>query len=157
MSYLAVLPLADMKVYLRIDDTQNETDAEITSMINSAFRYIEKATNHIVTTRSKSYPVVNSCVRVYDYPINSITSPTEGVTTEKYTTYNNYIIDDADVETLVLNVGYYQEYLVPDELIEVAKVMVKVMYYEQETNKSFREMLPKWANEYLNTNRRFIF
>ena len=169
MSYLTVLPLADVKTYLRIDDTQNETDAEITSMINSAFRYIERVTNILVYDRSKEYIVNNRCVYVYDYPVNSVTKgidedgadvalvfKTDYDLDEKHG-YKVYYNIDGDAVKLVLNVGYTVASDVPEDLIEVAKIMVKVMYYEQETNQSFKELLPHWAKEYLDTNRRFIF
>jgi len=159
MAYLDVLPLATVKTYLRIDDTQTETDAEITSMIKSALAYIEKQTNIMVYARDKDFTVVNNCVRVYDDPINSVVAPAASTdySIEKRRLYSIYTLDDADVDTLTLNVGYATETDVPTELIDVAKVMVKVMFFEQETNQSFKEMLPAWANSFISTNRRFIF
>jgi len=159
MAYIDVLPLATMKTYLRIDDTQTETDAEITSMIKSALAYIEKQTSIMVYARDKDFTVVNNCVRVYDTPINSVVAPASvnDYDIEVRRLYNIYTLDDADVDTLTLNVGYTLETDVPTELIDVAKVMVKCMFYEQETNQTFKEMLPSWANSFIDTNRRFIF
>ena len=154
MSYLNVLPLATVKDYLRIDDTQNETDAEITSMIRSSLSYIEKHTNIILYARDKEYDVEDYCVKVYDYPINSLIVPLEATTVKK-SLYTNYTINTSD-ETIKLNVGYTDVSDVPTELLDLAKVMVKVMFYEQETNQSFKEMLPQWANDILCTNKRFL-
>lgn len=154
MAYIDVLPLATVKTYLRIDDTQNDTDAEIKSMINSAFRYIEKTTNVLVYARDKDYDVVDGEVRVYDHPINSIVSPAT-YTSEKKRLYTIYTVD-SDVDTLTLNVGYEYEDGVDDDLIQLALLMVKVMFYESETDQSFKELLPSWALETLNNNRRFL-
>jgi len=156
MAYIDVLPLAEIKIYLRVDDTQNETDAELTSMINSALKYIEKTTNVMVYARNKDFDVVCGEVLIYDHPINTLIDPTTGVSTEKKRLYTIYTLDDADVDTLTLNVGYTLPADVPDDIIELAKIMVKVMFYEQETNQSFKEMLPAWAISILNNNRRFL-
>ena len=154
MAYLDVLPLADVRTYLRVDDTQNETDSEITSMIKSALRYIENHTHIMLYARDKDFNVLNGCVRVYDHPINSIVTPTDAVAQVK-TLHTNYTVD-ADTETLTLNVGYSDPADVPTDLIDLAKVIIKVMYYEQESNQSFKEMLPGWAKELLNSNKRYI-
>ncbi|MCB0448415.1 MAG: head-tail connector protein [Gelidibacter sp.] len=169
MAYLDLLPLATMKTYLKIDDTLTETDAEITSMIKSAFSYIERRTNNILVQQAtKEYLIKDRCVRVYDYPINSVvkgidddgddvtlTYKTNYSIIEKplYTIYNNI---DGEAIKLVLNVGYADASDVPTEFIDLAKVIVKVMFYEQETQQSFKEMLPGWAVEILNTNKRFL-
>lgn len=168
MAYTDVLTLTEAKIYLRIDDTQNETDAEIRSLINAAFRYIEKHTNSIVSNQTeKEYVVKNGCVRVYDHPINSVVKGLDDEGSDVTLTYktNYYKQDktlytlftgiDSSVEKLVLNVGYVNVANVPDDLIQLASIMVKVMYYEQESNLSFKEMLPAWANSILESNRRF--
>ena len=168
MDYLDILSLADTKTYLRIDDTQNETDSEIKSMIKSALRYIENHTNHIFYARSKTYDIRDGCVRVYDHPINSVTKgiDDDGVdvtltykTNYTYTDkgfYRLYESIDGDAVKLVLNVGYTDGTDIPDDLIDLAKIIVKVMYYELETDQSFQEILPNWAKQMLAQNRRFL-
>lgn len=156
MAYLDVLPLEDVKTYLRIDDTQNETDAEITSMIKSALRYVERKTNILVYDRDVDYTVVGGEVNIYDHPINSVESPVTGVTSTDYRHYVNYCVSDSTVDTLTLNVGYVDPDDVPTDLIDVAKVLIKVMFYEQGTQESFTEAIPGWAKDMLNINARFI-
>lgn len=169
MAYIDVLPLSTVKTYLRIDDTQNETNAEITSILNAAFRYIEKHTNIIVDRQAeKEYIIKNGCVRVYDFPINSVVKGIDDDDADVALTYKtNYNKQDKNLYTLytgidssavklVLNVGYATPSDVPDDLINLALIMIKVMYYEQETNQSFREMLPAWANSILESNMRYI-
>ena len=168
MSYIDVLPLATMKTYLRIDDTQNETDAEITSMINAAFRYIENATNIMVYDRNKEYIITNRCVWIYDYPINSVVKGIDDDDVDVALTYKtNYNKDqrhlytyfysiDGDAIKLVLNVGYATASDVPDDIVGLAKEIVKAMYFEQETDKTFHEMLSPTSMTILNLNRRFI-
>ena len=75
MSYLSVIPLANAKTYLRIDDTQNETDAEITGMINTACQYVEHVTNYLFFAREKVYYINSDCFKLFDFPINSVSEP----------------------------------------------------------------------------------
>ena len=169
MAYIDVLPLSTMKTYLRIDDTQNETDAEITSMINAAFREIERNTNTLVAQQAlKEYIITNRCVRVYDHPINSVVKGIDEDGVDVTLTFQtNYDIDerhlytvyygiDSEAVKLVLDVGYTTASDVPDDLVMVAKEMVKLMYYEQETDKSFKEMLSLLSKNIMETYRRFI-
>ena len=72
MAYLDVIPLADAKLYLRIDDDMNEDDNQITRMINASLSYIERYTNVMLFARDKEYRLIDGFVRVYDYPINSV-------------------------------------------------------------------------------------
>lgn len=169
MAYIDVLPLAEMKIYLRIDDDQNETDSEITSMIKSAFRYIERTTNIMVVQYAlKEFIVENRCVRVYDHPINAVIKglddDDDDVTLvykddfnrdlkSLYTLYNSI---DINVEKLVLDVGYLTATDVPDDVVQIAKEMVKVMFFEQETDKSFHQMLAPSTREVLESLRRFV-
>src|SRR3989304_8183292 len=100
MSYLAVLTLSRAKDYLRVDLGFIEDDAEITSMINASLRYIEKRTNHIMFEQEKTYTGVCQ-VKVYDYPINSITTvPAPFVA--HFSAFDIF----PDVKTVDLNVGY---------------------------------------------------
>ena len=75
MAYTDIITLADAKTYLRIDDTLTEDDAQITRMIKASLSQVERITNHILFARAKSYIVEDYSVNVYDYPINSLTTP----------------------------------------------------------------------------------
>ena len=169
MAYIDVLPLETVKTYLRIDDTQNETDAEIASMITSALLYIEKHTNVIVSRQAtKEYIVKGGCVKVYDTPINSVVKGIDedgadvtltfktNYNKEEKSLYTNYYGIETSAVKLVLDVGHTAASDVPEDLINLALVIIKVMYYEQESDLSFKEMLPSWANSILQTNRRFL-
>ena len=148
MSYLTVITLARAKNYLRIDSDLTEDDAEITSMINGALRFIEKRTNHIMYVQEKVY--TGSCqVKVYDYPINSIvTNPAPfKVDFSLFTIY-------PDVKTVTLNVGYAAN-VVPDELIQAALQMIKVWYYESEKQVN-STLIPESVMQVIDINRRFL-
>ena len=148
MSYLTVITLARAKNYLRIDSTLTDDDAEITSMINASLRYIEKRTNHIMYVQEKTY--IGKCnVKVYDYPINSITTDPNPFV-ELFSLYTVYI----DVETVTLNVGYGAN-LVPDELIQAALQMIKVWYYESEKQVN-STLIPESVKEVVEIYRRFL-
>ena len=155
MAYLDVISLADAKNYLRVDDTLTDDDAQISRMIKSALSTIEKRTNVLVYSRSKSYLFQDYCVRVYDFPINSLTSPTDAEVENK-TLYTNYEASKTTDVTLVLNVGYVDPLDVPYELIDCALQYVKYLYYEAETDKANKGMLPYWLQDMMNQNKRYL-
>ena len=147
--YIDVITLERAKNYLRIDPDLTEDDAEITSMINAALRYIEKRTNHLVYAREATYKGVCQ-VKVYDYPINSIvTDPAPFVC--HFTMFDVFPNDN----TVVLNVGYETPDLVPDELIQAALQMIKVFYYESEKQVN-TVLIPESVKEAVDVYRRFI-
>lgn len=77
--YLDVITLAEAKLYLRVDDTLTADDAQITSMINVALKYVEDYTSILVFSRDKTYRLINGLKRVYDFPINSVINPSANV------------------------------------------------------------------------------
>ena len=155
MAYLDIITLADAKTYLRIDDTLTEDNAQITRMIKASLSQIERVTNYILFARSKSYVVENLSVNVYDFPINSLTSPTTATSVEKsiYTTYTTIVSTDLKV---TLNVGYSNASDVPSDLIEVAYEMIDLMYYSPETGKSIKSDLSELSKMILNNYKRFF-
>ena len=155
MAYLDIITLAEAKTYLRIDDTLTEDDAQITLMIKASLSQIERATNYILFARSKDYVVENCSVNVYDYPINSLTTPTTATSVEKsiYTTYSTIVVTDLKV---TLNVGYVNPLDVPSDLIEVAFEMIDLMYYSPETGKSIKSYLSELSKMVLSNYKRFF-
>lgn len=151
MAYLDIIPLADAKVYLRIDDAMNDDDNQIIRMIKGSLSYIEQYTNIMLFARDKNYIVQDSFVKVYDYPINSEVSTY--TVKEVKTLHTNYTTDET---TFTLNVGYTDVADVPNELIEVAYVLIKNMYYEKENNKTLMESLDSLSIMTLNQYKRFI-
>lgn len=154
MSYLTVITLAQAKEYLRVDDTLTEDDAQITRMINGALAYVEKWTNILVFDREKTYLMVNGCINVYDYPINSVTTPTD-INVDYKTLYNQYYTTSVDTSDLVLDVGYDDPDDIPQDIIEVAYEIISLFYYEKETGKGVKD-LSSLSIDVLNTNKRFI-
>ena len=156
MAYLDIIPLADAKLYLRIDDDMNEDDNQIVRMINASLSYIERYTNVILFAREKEYRFIDGLVSVYDAPINSVTTPIADLTTEDKTLHKNYCYSVGDNSLLTLNVGYADVADVPDELKEVAFEMIELMYYEKQTNKSHLNSLSSLSTMILNQYKRFI-
>lgn len=151
--YTDIISLEDAKIYLRIDDTLTEDDTQITRMINGALSFIERYTNYIFFPRDKDYRLIDGCVRVYDFPINSEVT-TELEVTNK-TLYNIYQKGDNN-DLISLNVGYVDPLEIPQELIEVGYVLIKNMYYDKENNKTLLESLDTLSMETLNIYKRFI-
>jgi len=104
MAYTDVISLAEAKQFLRVDDGYTADDTLITMIIKLAGEQIERHTNHLLYARAKTYKFFDGCKRVYDYPINSITSPAEADMT--ITEYSLYTLYESSEEDLVLNVGY---------------------------------------------------
>jgi len=104
MAFIDVVTLAEAKSYLRVDDGFTADDSLITILINAAGNIIEAHTNHLLYSRAKTYKFYDGYVRVYDYPINSVTSPDEtDMDVEELSLYTLYQYSSGD---LVLNVGY---------------------------------------------------
>lgn len=155
MAYTDIITLAEAKTYLRIDDTLTEDDAQITRMIKASLSQIERATNYILFSRAKSYVVEDLSARVYDYPINSLTTPTTATSLEKsiYTTYTTLLKTELKV---TLNVGYTTPSDVPSDLVEVAYEMIDLMYYSPETGKSVKSDLSELSKMVLSNYKRFF-
>ena len=151
-NYIDVISLERAKLYLKVDASQTETDEEITSMINSSLSFIEKRTNHIFKTRDKVYykdcALVNQ-VKVYDYPIdNSVT--------DYDITYRPLYAFVPTIDNMVtLTIGYTSVEDIPNELIDAALQLIKVWFYESETQ-SNTTLIPLSVMEAIDVNRRFI-
>jgi len=156
MSYLDIISLSDAKTYLRIDDDLNDDDLQIESMIKSALSYLERRTNHILYSRDKTYLFQEGELRVYDYPINSVTD-SDGYKSYKNVMYTLYEADNISTKTLTANVGYTDVSDVPQELINAGLYLIKIYYYEAETDKANKGDLPSWLNDTINQYKRFIF
>ena len=76
MSYINIIPLQDARVYLRIDYTLTQDNEAITRMKNDSLAKVEQMTNVNLIAKSKEYIFDDLKATVYDYPINSLTSPT---------------------------------------------------------------------------------
>lgn len=151
MSYIDIIPLADAKLYLRIDDTLTEDDTQITRMINASLSYVEKYTNHVLFARDKEYRLINGCVRVYDHPINS--EVTADLIVENKTLHTNYELGMTN-DLIELNVGYALVADVPQELIEVAYEIIDIYYYGKESGKTMANISPL-SMDMLNQYKRF--
>ena len=152
MAYLDVITLADAKLYLRVDDTLTEDDAQITRMVNAALSYVEKYTNVIVFARDKEYRLTDGCVRVYDYPINS--EVTADLTAFSKTLYTNYTFGTSN-DLIELNVGYVDENDVPQEVIEAAYEIIDIYYYGKESGKTMADLSPM-SKQGLDQFKRFL-
>lgn len=154
-NYQDILPIDEVRRYLRLDDDFNDEYSDIERMINSAFGYIEKQTNHIFRVQYKTYNslYVDGCyndINVFDFPINTTTFP-EDVHPLYYSGYVKFVGN----ASVTLNVGYMSREDAPIELIDCALQMIKVWYYESEKNEN-TTLLPQSVKEIIDTNRRFI-
>ena len=148
-SYLDIISLERAKLYLKIDSLQTETDNEITSMINSALSFIEKRTGHIFKTKTKTFyscALVESVI-VYEYPI--IDAPT-GTQVRQL----NSIVPTIS-GSVALELGYTDVDDIPNELIDTALQLLKVWFYESETQQN-TTLIPLSVIQSIDVNRRFV-
>lgn len=148
MSYLTIITLDQAKLYLRIDEDQTATDNEIIAMINGAFSFIEKRTNHIMFPRVKTYYGEHN-INVYDFPIND-PLPVDNIRL-KYSNYSRFTLMDE----ITLNVGYQDALKVPEELRQAALQMLKVWYFESEKQIN-TTLIPESVLMALDVNKRFV-
>jgi hypothetical protein len=150
-NYTDVISLERAKLYLKIDSGQTVTDDEITSMIASSLSFIEKRTGHIFKTKNKTYystPCCNSVV-VYDYPIDN----TETEYDIEYRQLNAIVPTVSG--SVVLTLGYTDVDDIPNELIDAALQLLKVYFYESETQQN-STLIPLSVMQSIDVNRRFI-
>lgn len=152
--YTDIITLDRAKTYLRVDDTMNDDDSEIISMIKGAFQFIERCTNHIFVQRSftqYSNGYVGGCgaVTVYRYPVILTTPATIPIIrkTELKCIYG--------IGELTYLAGYDDISDIPDDFIQAALQIIKVWYFEAE-NKVNETLIPVSVIQVLDTYRRFI-
>ena len=148
MTYNEILPLAEVKNYLRVDDDFTEDDDAIERMVRSALGFIEQRTNHIFQLRENVEYFRNDrhYLDIYDYPLTYSGDLTK-------LSYSNKVRFDADNVTID-SVGYASREDVPDALIEAALQMIKVLYFEAE-KQSNTTLVPDNVHQILAAYRRF--
>lgn len=162
-SYLDIVTLETAKTYLRIDADITEVDGEVTTMILAAFKFLEKTTNYIFKAREITY-IFNAydCngVKVYDFPINSVTAPVESTDyeTELKNLYTRYI-NKSDAKEIVLNVGYTDTNQIQDLEIWQQAILeiVKNWYYASDENMAVKNYISQPVLELIQPFKRFIF
>lgn len=149
--YEHILPLAEAKNYLRVDDDYSEDDYAIERMISSAFGYIEKQTNHVFRPQDRAYRKLehSSRITIYDYPINTTTFPDPLVPIWG----SGWLAFCTD--SVTVNVGYASRDQVPTELIDCALQMIKVWYFESEKQEN-TTLVPENVKQIIDSHRRFI-
>ena len=150
MTYNEILPLAEVKNYLRIDDDFLEDDLAIERMVRSALQFIEKRTNHIFESKTDveylgSPTQCNGFIDVYDFPITYT-----GDVIKKYANKVRFKADNVILNT----VGYQDRESVPDALIDATLQIIKVWYYEAE-KQSNTTLIPENVHQILGAYRRF--
>jgi len=157
-SYLDLISVAQAKVYLRIDDTLNEDDSDIEQMIKASFLFIERYTNHIFINRSFEQMVPP---KIYNTPVTEI----DGESQDNFDWDNYYqrnydkIYGPFGSYIPPIKVSYKAGYLntedVPADLIQSAKQLLKVWYYESEKQEN-STLIPISVRQVLDSYRTFV-
>jgi hypothetical protein len=156
MAYSSIISLQEAKNYLRIDTDFTEDDLSIQAMLKSAIRYVENHTQHYFFAKDVQKVIIDAKVRVYDYPLNSLVSPTENVESKIYPTWTEYTVTDSSLTHITVNVGYEASADVPEDLKQVALFLLDMYYYGKEGEKSNTGGLPQYHIDTLNFYKRFI-
>ena len=148
MTYNEILPLAEVKNYLRVVDDFTEDDLSIERMVRSALGFIEQRTNHIFQLREnvEYYRNNKQYLDIFDYPLIYT-----GYLTKLF--YSNKVRFDADSVTID-SVGYATRESVPDALIDAALQMIKLFYFEAEKQVN-TTLVPDNVHQILAAYRRF--
>ena len=146
MTYNEILPLAEVKNYLRLEEDFTEDDTAIERMVRSALEFIEKRTNHIFQLRTDvNYTSNGNCITVFDYPIRYSGNDVVLYYSDKVVFHSKSIIAD---------VGYLSIDDVPSALIDAALQMIKLFYFEAEKQVN-TTLLPESVHQIINSYRRF--
>lgn len=146
MTYNEILPLAEVKNYLRLEDDFTEDDTAIERMVRSAFEFVEKRTNHIFQLRTDvNYTSNGNVITVFDYPIRYSGDDVVLYYSDKVVFYSKSIVAD---------VGYLSINDVPSALIDAALQMIKLFYFEAEKQID-TTLLPQSVHQIINSYRRF--
>jgi len=151
VSYLTVITLDDAKLHLRVDHTAS--DAEITRMISSALSFLERRTNIIVYDRQQTYYYLNSCVNVYDGPINTVVSSTSH-TQSDFGSYSRFT-DYSGAKSIDLTVGHLLPANVPAEIIDAALEMIDYWYYKND-GRANTMLIPESVQQVIDTIKRYV-
>lgn len=139
-----LLELDRVKNYLRVYADQTFDDLEITSMVDGAFEYFSKETNHIFAKVEKEY---HHPFRIYDFPVYD---PDSKLVKKP----NYYIPRYCPGEEIKIEVGYESIDDVPQDIIQCILQIVKVWYYESEKEQN-STLLPISTKQVIEKYRRF--
>lgn len=148
MTYNEVLPLAEVKDYLRVGLDVTDDDLAIERMARSALGFIEKRTNHIFEEKTdvEYYRNGSRYLDIYDYPLTYTGDLTK-------LSYSNKVRFDSDT-VVIDSVGYATREDVPDTLIDAALQIIKVFYFEAEKQVN-TTLIPDCVHQVLAAYRRF--
>lgn len=151
MSYQTILPLEDVKIYLRVDEDFIDADNEIKLMRDASCEFVEKFTNHLLYKREKEYfkNEGEKFLDIFDYPIASESKPTD-VTNMIYATKTSFVAD-----SVVLQVGYNSKNDIPPTLLQLALQLIKFWYYDSEIKGNF-SVIPEEIKNALFNYKRYI-
>lgn len=148
--YTDVISLNDAKIYLGVDDASRND--EITRIIGSALSWLEKKTNIIVIDGDRSYRLKDGCVRVYDFPINTLEADLASTqSVEVYSTYSVYTDTNTENKTITLDVGHGTLTSVPNEWIECGYALIECLFEGGKLSD-----LPDTIKMMVNSLKRFI-
>lgn len=159
-NYIDIVTLAQIKTYLRIDDTGNTLNDELTVMIDAACLLIEQSTNHILKPKTKTIQSVNRCIYVYDTPVTDVTVPSDSEDYKEskrglYSIFTlNNLTTDQDYYTLTYTCGYSNTDNVPETIKQAIKEAVRVWFYAAESRNI--GLLPESAMQMIHTLKRFF-
>lgn len=148
MTALEILPLEEVKNYLKVDFDYQAEDDEIERMIKGAISFIEKYTNIELTSKVRIYEPAQGeqFVKVFSYPFTVISTDAHEI---KYSSYSKFS------GKVSLELGFESRNDIPEDILQSAKAIIKVWY--EDTEKGVNDsIIPASIKTVLDTHRRFI-
>lgn len=156
MGAIDVIPLADAKRWLNVDDTYNDPD--ITRLISTAVAWIEKYTSYRLYPRDEVVYTTNCVTYVPYFPINTKSinnfDGTPYVTADLYVytfTPLSMVVNCPKLSTILLNTGYTDPAQVPAPFIDAC---LKLITYLYENRDAYSTTLPLDIQVLINPYRR---
>lgn len=149
MTYAEILPLAEVKNYLRLEEDFTEDDTALERMVRSAIQFIEKRTNHILQLRENVQYYTTKCsdtITIFDYPVRYSGDAI-------VLNYSDKTVFSTNV-SISVDLGYLTLEDIPSAFIDAALQMIKTWYFEAE-KQSNTTLVPENVLQIINTYRRF--
>lgn len=155
--YTDLVTLASTKEYLRIDTDITDLNDEITQLINSACSMIENYTQVYLAPKDMDYFFdYSGCTRVYAWPINTIDGEASYTRVQRQL-YSVFSSSDSSLESVTVNVGHTDTDNVKDIFIHAVQELVRMWFYQSETEAISKSILPDKIIQIVSQERRFIF
>lgn len=149
MTYNEILPLPEVKNYLRLDADFTADDEAIERMVRAAFEHFEDNTGHIIALRENvvyNRPHGERWLDIYQRPVTY---------TGELTKIDGFGVTKFDADTVTVTLGYTSRDKIKSKIIEAVLQMVKIFYFEAEKQIE-TTLIPESVNQIIHSEKHSI-